>query len=83
MKGLNFYVISATVVLRDYGKDLISLETEYPSPTPKADPESLSLSFEAEKDTGIDYVKNTFGITAEVIDTRIKHLIPKFSKDKS
>jgi len=77
-------VIDGTVILRDYGKDLICLETEYPSPTPEVDPEPLSLSFEAEKDTGVDYVKNTFGFTPRVIDTRNKHLIPKFSKeDKS
>ena len=63
-------VTRATVVLTNHGKDRISLDTEYPSPTPKVDPEPLSLTFEAEKGTGVEYVKNTFGIEPEVIDAR-------------
>lgn len=69
---MNIQITRATVVLTNHGKDRISLDTEYPSPTPKVDPEPLSLTFEAEKGTGVEYVKDTFGIEPKVIDARTK-----------
>lgn len=57
----------ATVLIRVYGCDIVLLWTDYPSSMPKVTDQNLCLRFDAEKDTGYDYVTKHFGIIPEVI----------------
>lgn len=63
-------IIRATIVLGNC-TDKVILTTDLPSPVPAVTQNPLQLSFDAEYDTGIEYVKNTFNIDPEVVNTRI------------
>lgn len=60
--------ISRAVVILGSGTDKVVLTTDLPLPAVTQEP--LQLSFDAEYDTGVNYVKNTFDIEPEVINTR-------------
>jgi hypothetical protein len=69
---VNIEIISATVFLIEYGTDRITLKTRYPCPFVKdflpTQPQ-LTLTFDATKGTGVDYVRRVFGIEPKVIET--------------
>lgn len=60
-------IIYATVLLCNNAMDRISLYTNYPSPIPKCQDNLLTLTFLAEKNTGVDYVKKNFGLVPIII----------------
>jgi hypothetical protein len=65
--------ITKAMVLLTSGADKIMLETDYPCPFVKEflpSQQPLSFTFDATYDTGAEYVKDNFGITPEVINTR-------------
>jgi hypothetical protein len=62
-------IIRVTVVLRD-ATDIIYVHTDLPSPVPNVSPEAPSLSFVAQYDTGVAYVRTNFGVEPEVINSR-------------
>ena len=71
-KNVNIEIISAFVLLTD-GADIVYLETKFPCPFVKEALPSqpkLSIQFCATYDTGIDYVRNNFGIEPGVRNTR-------------
>lgn len=64
-------IMKATVILRNT-TDKIFLTTDLPSALPKVTQDNLCVSFEAEYDTGIEYVRKEFNIEPEVISNRQK-----------
>lgn len=73
----------ASIVIFPHHADKISLITDLPSPTPKVDDagETLWLSFDAEKGTGVDYVKNNFHLEGEIEVVEVPNRSGKFSKE--
>ena len=68
-KTVTFKVTRATVLLSSYGTDRVMLITEHPSPLPKVTSQTLTVSFDAEAETGVAYCREHFGIEPEVIST--------------
>lgn len=69
IKPFHMLITRVSVVLRDNAADLISVYTDFPSPfPPTVDDSPLSLTFQAAKGTGVEYVRKNFGIEPEVID---------------
>jgi hypothetical protein len=62
--------INRSTVLLTNGADQVLLYTDLPSAIPKVDDSVLCLSFCAEIDTSIEYVKKHFGLNPEIIDAR-------------
>ena len=64
-------VIKVQVLLQPHGTDRVYLHTLLPSPFPlDVCPEPLAVSFEAQRDKGIEYCRRHFNIEPEVIDAR-------------
>jgi hypothetical protein len=64
---MNIKIIKALVLKNKYSCDVIMLYVDLPSATPKVSKQPLFIKIDAEADTGFDYVKNNFGVEAEVI----------------
>ncbi len=61
-------IIKATVLLRDYGADIVYLHTDFPSPfPPEVSSDMLVLTFEVKKGDGARYVEDNFNIIPEII----------------
>lgn len=59
---------SITVLERRQVTDLIRVHTYLPSGIPNLDPANVTMQFEVASETGVDYVKQHFGIVPHVID---------------
>lgn len=59
--------ITRAVVVQGLGSDKIPLETNLPSPTPAIDKAPLVLNFVVTIGLGPEYVRQVFGIEAEVV----------------
>lgn len=65
-------VLKATVLLR-HGTDHVLLDVNNSSPFPKGISNPfLTVSFEAQHDTAVEYCRKNFGIDPEVINTRTR-----------
>ena len=64
--------ITHALVLLTEGTDTVYLNTTLPSATPKVAEQPLHLQFQAEYDTGAEYVRQHFHVEPEVIDARSK-----------
>jgi hypothetical protein len=62
--------IDRIAVLLSDGADKVFINTTLPSSMPKVSQQCLSMDFQTEIDTGIEYVRHHFGIEPEVINTR-------------
>lgn len=58
-----------TVVTRELGTDIITVWTTLPPGCPGLDPTDASLTMDAAKGTGVQYVRDNFGIEPEVIES--------------
>ena len=68
MNTLKLNVTKAIVILQS-GTDSVSLHTTLPNPYPSEITDQMKLSFNAPGGSGVNYVRENFGIEAEVIDT--------------
>ena len=68
MTTLKLNITKAVVILQS-GTDIVSLYTTLPSPYPVEITDQMKLSFDAPGGSGVEYVRENFGIEAEVIDT--------------
>jgi len=55
-------------VLKTNGADEVNLYTYLPSPMPNLQKQKLILSFKVVKGSGWGYIKENFGLDAEIID---------------
>ncbi len=65
--------ITKAIVVLSFGADTILLDTDYPCPFTKLGVPSqpnLTFEFKASYDTGVEYVRNQFGVEPEVISRR-------------
>lgn len=53
-------VSKIVVILTDHGMDLVVLHSDLPSPVPGVTNEPLEVTFFAQYDTGLQYVKTHF-----------------------
>lgn len=64
-----FKIIKVLVLLNN-GADDVILYTNFPPTMPKSSNENLIVKFNTQKDTGIEYVRQNFGMEPEVISSR-------------
>jgi len=57
----------AMVICSTHRTDTVLITTTMPSPIPSITNQTLSLQFDAEQGTGVDYCREYFGITPEVV----------------
>jgi hypothetical protein len=62
-------ITRATVLLTD-GTDTVYLHTDKPSALPKISNDALSLMFQAQQNTGAQYVRDNFHIEPAIITIR-------------
>lgn len=62
-------VESATVVLNQYRSDTCYIRFVLPSTFPKTTDQDLMVTFHAEKDTGVEYIKKNFGVDPEIVNS--------------
>jgi hypothetical protein len=69
--NVTFKNVKASVLLRNGGSDVVSLEVDKPAPFPPgiSNPR-LRLSFECLKDDGVRYCREHLGLHPDVIDSR-------------
>lgn len=57
------------VIIQKHFADRVTIYTSLPSPMPNAGcVDNLSLTFDVEKDHGVEYVKKIFGVNPKIID---------------
>ncbi len=62
-------ILKACVLIRRGGTDIVTLNTDLPSPFPAGiSTQNLFLTFETQKGKGEAYVKENFGLVAEIIN---------------
>jgi len=80
---LNIKVSKITILTRPGNTDYISIFTTLPSSFPPGiSNDNLIISFEAQKGTGVDYVKNNFNIEPEILNINWSTIIPKVTMMK-
>ena len=62
--------IKRASVLLTLATDRVMLWTDLPSPLPKVTQEPLVVTFEAEHNTGVNYVRQIFALEPEVVSIR-------------
>lgn len=65
-KSFRLNILKAIVLVR-MGTDSVSVHTDLPSPFPAVSEQPLMLSFEVVKGSGVEYVREHFGVEPEVI----------------
>ncbi len=62
-------IIKIQVLIQKHFADRVTIYTSLPSPMPNAGcVDNLSLTFDVEKDHGVEYVKKIFGVNPKVIN---------------
>ena len=70
MSDFTIHIKKIIVTITDK-TDRVSILTDMPSPYPtEVDDQDLSIDFATKKNSGVDYVREHFGIEPEIIDIR-------------
>ena len=73
MLNFELHIKKIVVTIMDSGTDEVTIYTDLPSPYPaEVSTDNLTIDFPTKRNSGVDYVRDHFGIEPEIIDIPAK-----------